>query len=105
MAISFPPRYRGMSSCRARPGRCSCRQRALPGEVPILADHVDDLAVLLEELVGRLEHGENQRAFRCPGGVTAPRRPPYEIAGADFEPCLRAFLVHQPALDHVGLLD
>src|SRR5260370_1307559 len=75
MVILFPPR-RLPASIHAGlvpVGWRSAGQRAFPGEVPVLADHVPDSAVLLEEFVRPLEHGDHQRAFGCPGGVPANR--------------------------------
>src|SRR5664279_1311427 len=76
-----------------------------PGRVPFLAAAVEHAAVLLEELVGDLEHGDEQAALWRPGRMPAAGRPPDEFAGADFNAGVGAFLVDQRAFQHVSLLD
>src|SRR5215470_12517746 len=65
-----------------------------PDAVPVGAARVGDAAVLLEELVRHLEHGEHQPALGTPGDVAAARLAPHVFARADLEPGRRAFLIH-----------
>src|SRR4051812_31162461 len=71
---------------------------------PFVADQVDDLAVLLEELVGHLEDGDHQPALGRPGRVAAAGRAVDEFARADLQAVLRSLAVDETAFEHVGLL-
>src|SRR5205823_5518120 len=88
------------------PGQgCSILQGVAPDLFPVLAGKVGNAAVALVEFVRDLEHRQHQSALGGAGDVAAPRLAPDELAGLDLEPRGRTFLVHQLALEHVGLLD
>src|SRR5262249_1533604 len=76
-----------------------------PHALPVLAIGAGDAAVALEELVGELEHRKHHAALGRPGDVPAAGRAPDELAGTNREASVGPFLVNEPALDHIGLLD
>src|SRR2546421_3853557 len=77
------------------------RPRTAPGLLPVPAEEIGDAAVGLEELVGRLEDGEEKPALRSgPRLMAAARGAPDELAGAAF-----ALGTLQGSFEHVGLLD
>src|SRR6476620_11139030 len=75
-----------------------------PDSLPVIAAHVGDAALLVEEFVGHLEDREHQSALRAPSHVPAADLAPDELTRPDFEPCGRPFLVDELALDPPSLL-
>src|SRR2546423_10836528 len=82
--------WRNSSICKPRRSPAAARVmsflrplsgRLTPGLVPVAAEEIGDAAVTLEELVRRLEDGEEEAALRSgPGFVAAARRAPDELA-------------------------
>src|SRR6516164_4460364 len=80
-------------------------ERAAPDGFPVLPGDVGHAAVALVELIGNLEHRQHQPALGRPGDMTAADLAPREFAGLDLEAGSGTLLVHELALEHVGLLD
>jgi len=76
-----------------------------PDTLPVLSAHVGDAPVALEEFVRDLKHCEHEGTLGCPGDMPAARLAPDKLPGIDFGARSRPLLVHELALDHVGLLD
>src|SRR5215203_5531716 len=70
---------------------CALGHDVAPLLAPVVADQVHHLAAVLEELVGHLEHGDHQSAFRRPRRMAAARGAVDEFAGPHFEALLRSF--------------
>jgi len=70
-----------------------------PAFLPIIAEEVDDVSVLLEELVRHLEKRDHEPAFRRPGRVPAARRPGNVFTWSNRKPDLRTVLVFQAAVN------
>src|SRR3954454_19319965 len=76
-----------------------------PALVPVLARGVHDPSVGLEELVRHLKDRQHQPALRAPCDMTAPGLAPDEFTGLRLDALCRSFLVHEVALENIGLLD
>src|SRR6202453_2227089 len=76
-----------------------------PKLVPGFAGKIRNAPVLLEEFVRHLEHCQHQAALGRAGNMAAGGFAPDEFTGADTEPFRWTFLIDQPALEHVSLLD
>src|SRR6516162_8273596 len=80
-------------------------ERVAPDGFPVLPADIGHAAVALVELIGNLKHRQHQPALGRPGDMAATALAPDELAGLDLEPRGGTFLVHELALEHVGLLD
>src|SRR4051812_18632618 len=76
-----------------------------PGLVPVLPCGVDHPPVGFEELVRHLKDCQHQPALRAPCDMTAARLAPDEFTGLCLDALCRSFLVHEVALENIGLLD
>src|SRR4051794_916053 len=76
-----------------------------PCLIPVLPRGIDDAAVGFEELVGHLEHREDQRALRAPRGMAAAGLAPDEFARRSRHARDWTFLVDETAFEHIALLD
>src|ERR1700734_1327968 len=76
-----------------------------PKCIPVGAGNVGHPAVLFEKLVGHLKHGKHKPALGRAGDVAAAGLAPDELAGTDAQALGRTFLIDQPALEHISLLD
>src|SRR5258708_29760470 len=76
-----------------------------PFQAPVVADQIYDLTVFLVELVGDLEDGNHQTAFRGPSRMTAARGTPDKLAGTAGQALFWSILVDQSTFDHESLLE